>query len=79
MCKGVAPKNHPERPHIRLYSDGDTDEVITYLDLWNGAELVAAGLQHFSLEPGESVLMMLPTGPEYFYIPAPPASARLEN
>ena len=60
-------ENHPERPHIRLYSDQDTDEVITYLDLWNGAELVAAGLQHFGLEPGESVLIMLPTGPEYFF------------
>ncbi len=60
-------KNHPERPHIRLHSGQDTDEVITYLDLWNGAELVAAGLQHFGLEPGESVLIMLPTGPEYFF------------
>jgi len=60
-------ENHPERPHIRLYSDRDTDEVITYLDLWKGAELVAAGLQHFDLEPGESVLIMLPTGPGYFF------------
>jgi 1-acyl-sn-glycerol-3-phosphate acyltransferase len=60
-------ENHPERPHIRLYSDRDTDEVITYLDLWNGAELLAAGLQHFGLEPGESVLIMLPTGPGYFF------------
>jgi len=60
-------KNHPDRPHIRLYSDQETDEVITYLDLWNGAELVAAGLQHSGLEHGESVLIMLPTGPEYFF------------
>jgi acyl-CoA synthetase (AMP-forming)/AMP-acid ligase II/acyl carrier protein len=60
-------KNHPERPHIRLYSNQDTDEVITYIDLWNGAELMAAGLQHFGLEPGESVLIMLPTGPDYFF------------
>jgi 1-acyl-sn-glycerol-3-phosphate acyltransferase len=60
-------KNHPDRPHIRLYSGQDTEEVITYIDLWNGAELVAAGLQHFGLEPGESVLIMLPTGSEYFF------------
>jgi len=60
-------KNHPERPHIRLHSGQDTDEVITYIDLWNGAELVAAGLQHFGLEPGESVLIMLPTGSDYFF------------
>ena len=61
-------KNHPDRPHIRLYSDDrDTDDVITYRALWNEAELVAAGLQHFGLAPGESVLIMLPTGREYFF------------
>ena len=58
---------HPDRPHIRFYSDQNEDEVITYLDLWSGAELVASGLQHFGLEPGESVLIMLPTGREYFF------------
>jgi len=58
---------HPDRPHIRFYSDQDDDEIITYLDLWTGAELVASGLQHFGLEPGESVLIMLPTGREYFF------------
>ena len=60
-------KNHPNRPHISLYNDQDSDEIITYLDLWKGAEIVAAGLQHFGLEPGESVLIMLPTGTEYFF------------
>jgi 1-acyl-sn-glycerol-3-phosphate acyltransferase len=61
-------KNHPDRPHIRLYSDDrDTDDVITYRALWNEAELVASGLQHFGLAPGESVLIMLPTGREYFF------------
>ena len=60
-------KNHPNRPHITLYNDQDSDEVVTYLDLWQGAEIVAAGLQHFGLEPGESVLIMLSTGIEYFF------------
>jgi len=60
-------KNHPERPHIRLYSDQDQDDIITYGELWRQAELVAAGLQHFGLSPGESVLIMLPTGREYFF------------
>lgn len=60
-------KMHPGRPHICLYNDKDKDEVITYLDLWNGAEHIASGLQHLGLEPGESVLIMLPTGPEYFF------------
>ena len=60
-------KNHPDRPHIRLYSDQDEDDVITYGELWREAELVASGLQHFGLVPGESVLIMLPTGREYFF------------
>ena len=60
-------KNHPDRPHIRFYSDDDKDDVITYLELWNEAELVASGLQHLGLAPGESVLIMLPTGREYFF------------
>ena len=58
---------HPDRPHIRLYSDQEDDEIITYLDLLNGAELVASGLQHLGLVPGESVLIMLPTGHDYFF------------
>jgi len=60
-------ENHPERPHIRLYSDQANDEIITYLDLWEGAELAAAGLQQYGLETGEAVLIMLPTGKDYFY------------
>jgi acyl carrier protein len=59
--------NHPNRPHIRFYSDEDKNDVITYLELWNQAELVASGLQHYGLAPGESVLIMLPTGHEYFF------------
>ncbi|MBE9519770.1 MAG: AMP-binding protein, partial [Proteobacteria bacterium] len=60
-------RNHPDRPHIRLYSDQDDGEIITYHDLWQGAEKIAAGLLHFGLEAGESVLIMLPTGQDYFY------------
>ena len=60
-------KSHPDRPHIRLYSDQEKDDIITYLDLWNGAEQVASGLQPFGLEPGESVLIMLPTGRDYLF------------
>ena len=58
---------HPERPHIRFYSDQDEEEVITYLELWDQAERIASGMQHFGLAPGESVLIMLPTGREYFF------------
>jgi len=57
---------HPDRPHIRLYSDEDDGEVVTYGDLWQEAVLVAAGLQQHGLCSGEAVVIMLPTGREYF-------------
>jgi acyl carrier protein len=57
---------HPDRPHIRLYSDADDGEVITYGDLWQEAVLVAVGLQQQGLGSGEAVVIMLPTGREYF-------------
>lgn len=58
---------HPDRLHIRLYDDDDDGEAITYSDLHQGAERVAAGLQRHDLRPGEAVIIMLPTGREYFY------------
>jgi 1-acyl-sn-glycerol-3-phosphate acyltransferase len=57
---------HPERPHIRLYDDMGDGEVITFRDLADGATRVAAGLQRVDLRSGEAVLIMLPTGREYF-------------
>jgi acyl carrier protein len=60
-------RNHPDRPHIRFYSDEERDDSITYRQLWDNGTLVAAGLQHYGLHPGESVLIMLPTGREYFF------------
>jgi acyl carrier protein len=60
-------KNHPDRPHIRLFSDQEKDDVVSYQELWHEAELIATGLQHFGLAPGESTLIMLPTGREYFF------------
>ena len=58
---------HPDRPHIRLYSDDDDGEIITYGDLAKGAAKVAKGLQELGLNPGESVMIMLPSGRDYFY------------
>lgn len=58
--------SHPDRPHIRLLCDSGAGEVITYGDLWQGAGALAAGLQHRGLRPAETVLLMLPTGREYF-------------
>ena len=57
---------HPERVHIQLYSEQDEAENITYGELLNEAEQIAAGLIEHRLTPGESVLLMLPTGRDYF-------------
>ncbi len=59
-------ERHPDRLHIRLFSDSGEGEIITYGELWAEAGEVAAGLQHFGLAAGETVLLMLPTGRDYF-------------
>jgi acyl carrier protein len=58
--------NHPNRSHIRLYSDEHEGDVLTYQQLSDGATLLAAGLQYRGLQTGEPVVIMLPTGLDYF-------------
>ena len=58
---------HPDRPHIRMYTDEGNGEVITYQQLKDAAARVAAGLQQRGLQPAEPVVLMLPSGPDYFY------------
>jgi len=58
---------HPERPHIRLCSQHDEDATLSYQQLWQGAERVAAGLQTHGLQAGDAVAIMLPTGRGYFF------------
>ena len=60
-------KTHPDRPHVRLYSDQGDGEVLTYGQLGEGAQAIAAGLQERGLLPGDPVSIMLPTGREYFF------------
>ncbi|MCG8512196.1 MAG: AMP-binding protein [Rhodospirillales bacterium] len=59
--------NHPERPHLRLYEDDGEGEVLAYADLDEGARKIASGLIEGGLMPGEAVLLMLPTGKDYFF------------
>ena len=58
---------HPDRHHIRFYSDDEEGEVMTYRTLMNGASGVAAALQNGGLKPGGRVAIMLPTSDEYFF------------
>ena len=57
---------HPGRTHIRLLLDQGEPAEITYGDLWNGAREFAAGLIAKGLQTGEPVIVMLPTGKDYF-------------
>ncbi|PKN51882.1 MAG: acyl-phosphate glycerol 3-phosphate acyltransferase [Deltaproteobacteria bacterium HGW-Deltaproteobacteria-13] len=58
---------HPDRPHIQLYSDEGDGEILTYRQLGEGAQAIAAGLQDKGLLPGDPVSIMLPTGRDYFF------------
>ncbi|MEW5755763.1 MAG: AMP-binding protein [Pseudomonadota bacterium] len=58
---------HPDRIHIRFYSETDEGEAITYRQLWDGALRIAAGLQRRDVEAGEAAALMLPTCQEYFF------------
>ena len=60
-------ENHPERTHIHLLTDEENYPILTYEQLWEGAEEIAAGLQHLGIQPGDAVAIMLPTGSEYFF------------
>jgi len=57
---------HPGRVHIRLLLDRGEPVEITYGDLWNGAREFAAGLIATGLQTGDPVILMLPTGEDYF-------------
>ncbi len=59
-------ERHPTRVHIQFYSDDAEGETLTYGQLWRGARAVAAGLQRRGLNPGQTVILMLPTGTAYF-------------
>lgn len=61
---------HPDRTHIHLFNDqapGGDDDIVSYGNLYDGAQRVAAGLLAGDLAPGESVILMLPTGTDYFF------------
>ncbi|MGD9390973.1 MAG: AMP-binding protein [Thioalkalispiraceae bacterium] len=60
-------EHHPERMHIRNLEDDGAETLLTYQQLWQGAQQVAAGLQQQGVQPGDTVAIMLPTGQEYFY------------
>lgn len=59
--------HHPDFSHIRVLSDEHEDVIISYGQLQQKAQQVAAGLQLNGLMPRDTVALMLPTGEDYFY------------
>ena len=58
-------KNHPERIHVHLYGENNEPKKITYDMLLKSARSIAASLQQRSLNPGQTVAIMLPTSSDY--------------
>lgn len=57
---------HPDRVQINCLAD-DAVTPISYRQLAQAADAVAAGLQRAGLKPRQTVAIMLPTSPEYFH------------
>jgi len=59
-------ERHGDRTHIQLYQDDGRGETLSYAALKEGAENVAAALQELGLDKAEPIVIMLPTGIDYF-------------
>ena len=60
-------EHHPERTHIYLYEETNAPMVLSYEDLYQGAQTVAGGLQAKGFQPGHTAAIMLPTGCDYLF------------
>jgi acyl carrier protein len=56
---------HGERIHVVLCEPRHGEQPISYRDLFNDARAIAAGLASRSVQPGQTVALMLPTGRDY--------------
>lgn len=58
---------HPRRTQIVCLLDDGAERALSYEELDAGARAVAAGLQRAGLAPRQTVAIMLPTSPAYFF------------
>lgn len=57
----------PEKPHIFFQNEEGREEIITYGQLYHSALRVAGGLRARGLMDGDTVAIMQPTTPGFFY------------
>ena len=60
-------RHQPERIHI-VHLGEDSEQTISYGELWRQAHAAAAGLQARGFRPGEAAAIMLPTCTEFFAV-----------
>lgn len=60
-------ENAPEKPHIYFQKEDGKEEVITYGHLLASAKRIAANLRDQGLQEGETVAIMQPSDPVFFY------------
>lgn len=60
-------KHDPEKTHIYFQHEDGTDEVISYGHLMKTSQRVAGSLRERGLKEGDTVAIMLPTTPDFFY------------
>lgn len=58
----------PDKPHIYFQNEEGGQDIITYGDLLQSSLRVANGLRLLGLQNGETVAIMQPTHPNFFYI-----------
>lgn len=57
----------PHKAHVYFLNENEEEEIITYEQLLHSSLRVANGLRHHGLQEGETVAIMLPTEPGFFY------------
>lgn len=60
-------QTHPDRTHIQLLLADEAPGKISYRELCEHAQQIAAGLQQDGLKPRQCVAIMLPTSRDYFF------------
>jgi acyl carrier protein len=58
-------QQHPDRLHVLLYNDSEELEQLSYAALHKESQSIAAGLIAHSLQPKQTVALMLPTSRDY--------------
>lgn len=57
----------PDKPHIYFQAENNKEEVITYGDLLHRALKAAQTLKNLGLQENDTIAIMLPTDPGFFY------------